>query len=478
MEKIYILGFGCGDKGEVTLRTLDILKKCDAVYVRTMRHPAAEILMEYNIEHTAFDDRYETADSFDALYESIAETVVNGPGNNVAYIVPGSAVFAEKTVLLIREKAACPVVIIPAVSFTDGLFAALGKDAADSFKLIDALRIKTQPPDATTTNIICQVYDNDIASDLKLSLMKYYDDNQDIIIITGASTSEERILKTKLFELDRTDAVNHLTTVVIPPADKKGRYGFTDFTDIIRKLRSEHGCPWDRAQTHESLTPYIIEEAYEMIDAIKNNDTDNLCEELGDVLLQIMLHAAIAEESGAFDIGDVIDNVSKKMIRRHPHVFTDMRQPDDINRMWENIKFDEHRYASQADMLSGVARSLPALLYAQKIQKKAGEIGFDFKSAKEASLKIDEELSEMFEAYETGSKENLTEEAGDLLFAAVNTVRLMNISAEDALKISAEKFIKRFREMEQMCVSRNEDITCIGIDKLNAYWEQTKSADS
>lgn len=478
MKKIYILGFGCGGKGEVTLRTLDILNTCDKVYVRTTRHPAAEILGEFNIAYTSFDGAYDAADNFEALYETIARAVTQSTGERIAYIVPGSAVFAEKSVQLIRKYAPCPVEIIPAVSFMDGLFAATGMDAADSFKLIDALEIGRQHPDTATTNVICQVYDNDVASDLKLALMAYYGDEQEVLIINGAATTKERILKVKLYELDRTDAVDHLTTIVIPPSDHKKNRGFDDFTQIIRKLRSENGCPWDRAQTHESLTPYIIEEAYEVVDAVKNGDADNLCEELGDVLLQVMLHAAIAEENCAFDISDVVTHVSEKMIRRHPHVFTDMHQPADINQMWEEIKSDEHQYKTQSDVLRGVARSLPALIYAHKIQKKAAEIGFDFKDAAEASEKIGEELDELFGAQRAGDADKLKEEAGDLLFAVVNTVRLMHISAEEALKVSAEKFIRRFAAMEELCLADHADITRAGVERLNDYWELAKIADS
>jgi tetrapyrrole methylase family protein/MazG family protein len=193
MKKIYILGFGCGGKGEVTLRTLDILNTCDKVYVRTTRHPAAEILGEFNIAYTSFDGAYDAADNFEALYETIARAVTQSTGERIAYIVPGSAVFAEKSVQLIRKYAPCPVEIIPAVSFMDGLFAATGMDAADSFKLIDALEIGRQHPDTAPTNVICQVYDNDVASDLKLALMAYYGDEQEVLIINGAATTKERI---------------------------------------------------------------------------------------------------------------------------------------------------------------------------------------------------------------------------------------------------------------------------------------------
>ncbi len=219
MKKLYILGFGCGEAGQVTLETLEILKKSDKVFVRTKLHPACEILDRYSIEYTSFDSVYEKGETFEAVYEKISDTVAASPEETVSYIVPGSAVFAEKAVLLICEKADCEVKFIPSVSFLDGIFSSLKKDAADGFKLIDALSIADCPPDVSTTNIICQVYDRFVASDLKLELMRYYPAETPVILISAASTSDEVVEHMELFEIDRSDKIDHLTSLVIPPVN-------------------------------------------------------------------------------------------------------------------------------------------------------------------------------------------------------------------------------------------------------------------
>ncbi len=473
MKQLYILGFGCAEKGEITLRTLETLKQSDKVYVRTMHHPAAEILREYSINYTSFDDYYNKYEDFDSLYEAIADTVLASKEAVVSYIVPGSAVFAEKSVVNILKKACCPVEIVPSVSFLDGIFAALKTDAANSFKLIDALRLDEQTVDTTTTNVICQVYDKDIASDVKLYLMEKYEDDKQIYLVTAASANNQKISNIKLYELDRCDEINHLSCVVVPyeNSDTKDFYAFMN---IIRKLRSENGCPWDKAQTHKSLIPYIIEEAYETVDAIENSDTDNMCEELGDVLLQIALHSVIAEENAEFRISDVIKIVSEKMIRRHPHVFADIDLPKDYYKMWDEIKAEEHSYKTHTQQLQAIAKSLPALIYAQKLQKKASKAGMDFNGVDEAINKIPEELKEFISALQSGNKEKINEEAGDLLFAAVNAIRLADVNAEDALKKASAKFLKRFEKTEQLCCENGEKMENIGNTKLNEYWEAIK----
>ncbi len=472
-EIIYLLGFGCGDKGEITLRTLDLLRSSDAVFVRTTRHPAAEILSEYNIPYWSFDDVYDSSESFDDVYRSIADTILSCPAKTVAYIVPGSALFAEKAVQLILNEATCEVKTIPAVSFLDGIFSAIGQDALASFKLIDALNISIQKPDPKTTNIICQVYDRSVASDVKLALMNDYADDQPVILITGASTADEIIDRVPLYEIDHIDHINHLTTLIVPPRANIV-YDFNELTDIIDKLRGEHGCSWDKAQTHESLIKYMIEECYEAIDAIKNKDDENLCEELGDVLLQIMLHAHIAAEEQSFDINDVIRTVSEKMIRRHPHVFADTDKNVDLNIQWEQIKKEEKKYASISEKMDNVAKSLPALVYAQKIQSIAAKSGFDFSGAQNAFAKIREETDEVEEVLSSGNKLAIEEEGGDLLFAVTNVLRLSRVASEEALYFASEKFLHRFTAMERLILADGLKLEHTDAEKLDYYWNLCK----
>ena len=476
METLYILGFGSGDKGEITLRTLDFLKNSDAVFVRTTRHPAASVLEEYHIPYQTFDDAYEKFDTFEELYEHIASTILSCSENRVSYIVPGSAVFAERAVQLLLQKATCDVQVVPAVSFLDAIFASLKQDALNSFKLIDALRLDEQTPDVSSMNIVCQIYDKQVASDVKLSLMRYYKDETPVIMISGAFTQEESICEMPLYAIDQTDRIDHLTSLVIPAQTyDTAPSSFNSLYEIVSILRGENGCPWDKAQTHESLLPYLIEESYEAVDAAKLGDEENFCEELGDVLLQVMLHAQIAQEEHTFDIYDIIRSVSEKMIRRHPHVFAENGTEEDINVLWERIKETEKQHTSVSDKMDAVAQSLPSLIYADKIQAKAAKTGFDFKTANAAFEKIFEETEELREALRADQKENILEEGGDLLFAVVNVLRLCGLDAEAALRTAISKFIKRFRIMEQLITNEQKELSELSIEEMDNYWNMSKN---
>ncbi len=476
MRSLNILGFGSGDKGELTLRTLDLLQNSDAVFVRTTRHPAATILEEYNIPYRSFDDAYEEFDTFEELYAHIADTILTSSEEHICYIVPGSAVFAERAVQLLLQKATCEVHIVPAVSFLDAVFASLKQDALDSFKLIDALRLDEQIPDVSCMNIICQIYDKQVASDVKLSLMRYYKDETPVILITGAATEEEHISEMPLYAIDHTVHIDHLTSLIIPAQTyDSAPSAFSSLYEIVSVLRGENGCPWDKAQTHESLLPYLIEESYEAVDAAKLGDDDNFCEELGDVLLQVMLHAQIAQEEHTFDIYDVIRSVSEKMIRRHPHVFAEGETEEDINILWERVKETEKQHDSVSDKMDSVAQSLPSLIYADKIQSKAAKIGFDFKTANAAFEKIFEETEELNEALRSDQKEKILEEGGDLLFAVVNVLRLCGLDAEEALRTAISKFIKRFRIMEQIITNEGIDLAKLSVEEMDRYWNMSKN---
>lgn len=475
MREIYLLGFGCGGKGDITLRTLDILQKSDTVFVRTMKHPSSEILLEYNIPYKSFDDIYDSYDTFDSVYEHIADEVIGSAGECISYIVPGSAVFAEKSVQLILKNAQCPVHIIPAVSFLDGIFASLKTDALSSYKLIDALDLENQKPDVRCINIICQIYDRMTAADVKLQLMRYYSDDTPVILITAAATDKEKIEHIPLFELDRIEHIDHLSTLFIPPADfKKTPSDFSSLTEIIKNLRGENGCSWDKAQTHESLTRYLIEETYEVIDAIERKDDEHLCEELGDLLLQIMLHAQIASENGLFDISNVIREISEKMIRRHPHVFESDEITEDLHILWERIKSAEKNYGTAHEKIQAIPRCFPSAIYANKVQSTASKAGFDFANAFEAFKKLPEEFSELEQAMNENDIEKIKDEGGDLLFAIVNVLRFYKISSEEVLRYACDKFIGRFVKMELSISKENKHMTDMTENELDEYWKLAK----
>ncbi len=268
---------------------------------------------------------------------------------DVTYAVPGNPFVAERTVELLKEKvenkANHTVEFIYGTSFIDAILSTLHKDPVHGLKIIDGLQLQTQRPDPDTDVIVIQVYNAMVASNVKLGLMDYYDDEHEVIVIRGAGIrNEEEVQRVPLYELDRLDILDHLTSVYIPRVeDKKGRYGFKDLVEIMEKLRSEDGCPWDRKQTHDTLKPYMIEEAYEVLEAIDQEDHYLLEEELGDLMLQVVFHAQIADENGFFDVEDVIDQICNKLVRRHPHVFSDViaETSEDVLVNWEAIKREE-----------------------------------------------------------------------------------------------------------------------------------------
>ena len=246
----------------------------------------------------------------------------------------------------------------------------------------------------------------------------------------------------------------------------------------MEKLRSPEGCPWDRKQTHRSLLPYLIEETYEVVDAVEKRDDRELREELGDLLLQVVFHSQIAKERGAFTIDDVVDSIAKKLIHRHPHVFgerEDIKTAEDVNREWEKLKEKEGKV--KESILDGVPRSMPALERASKLQKKAAKARFDWKDFEGIKEKLIEELSEIEEELKKGNREKIEEEVGDLLFMAVNLARFLGVHPEVALRKANEKFENRFRYMEKRAKEEGKDLREMSLDEMESLWQEAKGKE-
>lgn len=256
----------------------------------------------------------------------------------------------------------------------------------------------------------------------------------------------------------------------------KETYTISDLLEIMRLLRAPDGCPWDKVQTHESIRKNFIEETYEVIEAIDKADYDLMREELGDVLMQVIFHSVMEEETGRFTFDDVCDEVCKKLILRHPHVFgtVSAETPDEVLKNWDAIKMQSKSQEKIADSVDDVAKSLPALMRAQKVQKRSAKSGMDFKDAEDAATKIPEELAELRQAAESADKDKLTEEIGDLLFSVVNVARFYDIDAEEALTKSTDKFSRRFRAVEALAQDRGVDMKTAPITLIDSLWEEVK----
>lgn len=257
---------------------------------------------------------------------------------------------------------------------------------------------------------------------------------------------------------------------------QKDNYNIDDLIEIVKLLRGEGGCPWDMEQTHKSLKSDFIEEVCEAIEAIDLEDTDLLKEELGDVLLQVVFHCSIEADNGSFVFDDICDGVCKKLIIRHPHVFGDtiVNSTDDVLKNWDSIKMETKGQETYTDTLNSVAKSLPALMRAQKVGKRAMRAGMDFKSPEDAMACISSEKAELDEAIASGDKNKIEEELGDLIFSCVNTARHLGVDAELALTAATDKFIKRFSKTEELVSLDSLDMKELTIEQLDVYWDKSK----
>ena len=252
---------------------------------------------------------------------------------------------------------------------------------------------------------------------------------------------------------------------------------FQELLNIIEKLRSEKGCPWDKEQTRESLKPYIVEEAYELLDAIEENDPEKIKEELGDLLFQIVFQSQIARENNEFDMSDIIDKIAKKMVSRHPHVFgnTTCSTSDEVVAQWEVQKKREGKL--RESILEGVPETLPSLLRAHRLQKRAAGVGFDWERADDVFKKLDEELKEFKEALGTKNKDMIEDELGDIFFMLVNISRFIGVNPEDAHRKTISKFIHRFRYIEMKAAEQSRTLSDMTLDEMDKLWDEAKSRE-
>jgi tetrapyrrole methylase family protein / MazG family protein len=252
---------------------------------------------------------------------------------------------------------------------------------------------------------------------------------------------------------------------------------FQKLVDIMARLRSENGCPWDKVQTSESIKPYLIEETYEVVEAIDEKDPSKMKEELGDLLLQIVFHAQIAKDRGEFDVNDVIEKISDKMISRHPHVFGDAKfeTPEEVTKQWQDRKREEGKFRESA--LEGVPKELPSLLRAHRLQSRAAKVGFDWAKIEDVFKKLDEELMEFKEALEKKEKKDIEDELGDIFFVLVNISRFVGVNAEEALRKTISKFISRFRYIEMTAANDGRHLSDMTLEEMDSLWNEAKKGE-
>ncbi len=479
---ITVVGLGPGSKDALTIGALEILKD-NNIYFRTKKHPNVEYLESMGVKFKTYDSFYEKYNNFDHIYKAIAEDLIkiHEEKGNVVYAVPGHPLVAEKSVVLLLDlckQKGIETKLIPSVSFIDAVIESLRLDPIEGLKIIDAFDIKDQVMDKRVGVIITQVYNRFIASEVKLSLCDYYKDDTEIYFVRAAGIEgQESIRKIKLYDLDRQEDIDYLTSVYIPKNLEETK-DFQDLLNVMNTLRSEEGCMWDLEQTHESLKRNLIEECYEVIEAIDENDDINLIEELGDVLFQVVFHAQIGKEDGYFNINDVIEGITNKMIKRHPHIFSDVkvRDTEEILNNWDDIKGKEKSFNTYTDTLKHIPKCLPGLIRADKVQRKAGKVGFDWDTVEPAMEKVLEELQEIKDVYKTSDVSKIQEEVGDLIFSTVNIARLLDIDPEFAVNYTIDKFIKRFQFIEESGIKIGKNMNEMSLEEMEILWNESKKA--
>lgn len=438
------------------------------IIARTNLIPSFDYLKKYNVE--TLDYIYEKSRNFDTLNKKLAKAVLDASKNSpVVYCVDGA----------VSEDVACRIIL------SKGKDVEVIEGVSKISKAKNLAKIKSETVQSVSAYLVealkscnaCVVYDVDdyfVAQNVKAVLSDRFGEESDCVFIR-----DDKPVKIKIYEIDRQKIYDYSCAVVVEVADflNKQRYDFADLEKIIKLLRAPSGCPWDRVQTCDTIKKNMIEEAYELVDAINRKDDDGVLEETGDVLLQAAFHSVLNEEKGIFNGTDAITGVVKKLIFRHSHIFGNDKANDENGALdvWEKNKEKEKNQKSYSDTVQSVPSNFPACMRAQKVQKRASKCGFDFENYGEAINKLKEECEELVSAVKLGDANCVAAESGDVLFSAVNVCRLVGVDCEEVLCASTDKFVKRFVEMENLIIADGKDINSLGLTEMNEYYDRAKN---
>ena len=477
MFKITILPVSTGDTTLLTLGAVEALQNATCLILRTQRHPILDWLTANGIPWKSLDALYEQADTFDAFNQAAAKQILDAAQHEaVVYAITDAATDATLAELLKHAKDADQLQILPGISHADRCLAMAGTGWQDIRKTSAEQFLAADNINPRTSLFLAELHSQACAGNCKIKLMQLLDDDTPICLFSGDAEGKLHMQTIPLYALDRQTGYDHLTACLYTaaPLTQRKRFGIDDLVAVMQRLRAKDGCPWDQEQTHESLLPNLLEESYEFIEAAREQDAAHMCEELGDVLLQVIFHAVIAAQCGEFDLPSVTTGVTAKLIERHPHVFGTVRADtaSQVLTNWENIKRKQRGLETVADAMDNVSKGLSPLMRAAKVQNKAAKVGFDFPDAQAALAKVPEEYKEILACL--GAGEDPGEELGDLLFSAVNACRLLGVNPDIALTDAADKFIRRFRGMEKRLKSEGKSIEGLTLSEMDVYWLKEK----
>ena len=465
--KITLIGLG-NSEGDLTVKAERALKGATKIMARTANTASFANLKGYEVE--TLDSIFLSSRNFDTLNKKLAAAVLDeAKKSDVCYCVDGAVCEDEACRIIIKKHRDTLILEGVPKSAHAASVAHLNSSLYSAVSAYDLEKLKS--------GRAAVVYDVDcyyIASLVKQKLSYLFGEECDCVFVRG-----ENATPIKVYEIDRQKDYDYSCAVAIEEKEflKKDRYDYADVEQMIRMLRAPGGCPWDREQTNDSIKGNTIEEAYELADAIERDDDDGIEEETGDVLLQAAFHSVIKEEQGAFTGGDAITRMVKKLIFRHTHIFGTDKANDSEEALsfWEKNKTIEKHFSTFGESVEAVPSNFPACMYAQKVGKRAAKSGMDFLSPVSAFERLQDEFTELIAAMQADDKDSVFEEAGDVLFAAVNTCRLAGVDCENALRAAAKKFAKRFVKCEQLIIADGKIITDLDGLELDLYWERAKN---
>ena len=458
--KITVVALGCAN-GQLTIKGAEAIDKADKVFVKTALTDTYDYFKDKGIHCISLDFIYEKSQNFDQLDKEIVDYLLSqDQGQNIVYCVNGSG-FEDRSVALLMQN--CEVEIIPSASF--GIVGGRPSMATTVISAYELVGMKGFNYDTRLSLCVSDIDNVFIASEVKLILQNILGDEE------KAFFGDKQI---EIYELDRQEEYDYSKTLFVPSknlVDKK-RFNFSDLYQIMRILRGENGGQWDKAQTHESIRQNAVEEAYELVEAINNDDIDNIIEESGDLFLQSIFHCVIAEDTGEFSLEDCMSGICRKLIDRHTHIFGDVvaNTPEEALKAWDAAKAKEKQYSSAGDKIDKIAKALPSLMRAYKTQKATSKAGFEFDEFDQVIDKIKEEIEEFCKAK---TDEELEIEGGDILLAVVNALRWKKVEPEIALSKAIDKFVARFKYVENKC---GLDMQSKSLEELTALWEEAKIA--
>ena len=486
--RVIVVGLGPGRPEQLTREAWDTIWGTQVLYLRTRHHPVVGHLPGH-LEVRAFEQFGGAGQDRVRPAEAVVAWLLQGPERPLVYAVPGHPLVGEATTrLLLHHLGPEEVHLVAGLSVPGAACTALGLDPLEQgLQLYDALDLALPdspflppvPLDPTRPLLVACLTQAAVAAGLIRSLRQHYPSDHPVAAVSAAGVAGQTVRWSTLVDLEGEDRPDGLCTLYLPALGRlQARREAATLEWVLARLRGPGGCPWDREQDHSSLRRNLLEECFEVLDTLDREDLQELREELGDLLMQVFLHAQLAREEGAFTLGDVLEGITTKLIRRHPHVFGQLQVADsrEVLRNWEAIKAVERGEEGEegTSLLDGLPRALPALAHAQAIGRRVARVGFDWTRVEDVWTKVEEEMGELRRA---GTDVERAEELGDVLFSLVNLARWLGVEAEDSLRATNAKFRQRFTRLEQEAGRRGLALERMELAEMDGIWDALKEQE-